>query len=166
MAGTGSPRQPDTAPRTPVVVASSRKPGRSERSLLHPQLVLNAVGRTGNVEGLGLACIGAGLFNPSATAVALSSVPPQKSRLASGTNTTFRHGGVAVGGALFGAVVPAAAALGHGSAAGYVTGMHTAAIIGATLAALGAIVAARLFRVGIASPSKRLTQAAVAGASS
>jgi EmrB/QacA subfamily drug resistance transporter len=121
---------------------------------------------TALMPGLVLNCVGAGLFNPSAAAVALSSVPPQKSGLASGTNTTFRHGGVAVGVAVFGALVPAAAALGHGSATSYVSGMHTAALVGTALAALGAVVAARLFRVGRASSSERLAEPAVAGATS
>jgi EmrB/QacA subfamily drug resistance transporter len=121
---------------------------------------------TALLPGLILNCVGAGLFNPSAAAVALGSVPPQKSGLASGTNTTFRHGGVAVGVAVFGAVVPAAAALGRGSATSYVAGMHTAAIIGAAIAALGAVASARLFRVGLGTSRKRLAEAAVASAGS
>jgi hypothetical protein len=44
--------------------------------------------------------------------------------------------------------------------------MHTAAIVGAALAALGAVVAARLFRIGLGASGKRLTEAAVAQATS
>jgi hypothetical protein len=116
------------------------------------------------MPGLIVTCAGAGLFNPSAAAVALGSAPPQRSGLASGTNTTFRHGGVAVGVAVFGAVVPAASALGHGSPATYVAGMHTAAIIGTALATLGAVAATGLFRVGLAESTKPAFKAAVPAA--
>ena len=88
--------------------------------------------------------------------------PEQQSGLAAGTNDAFRQGGVVVGVAVFGAVVPAASALGGGSPADYVNGMHHAAIIAAALAGIGAIGCARLFRLGLASSGKQLAKAAAA----
>ena len=120
---------------------------------------------TALMPGLLIGCLGTGLFNPAVVAIALGSVSEEQSGLAAGTNDAFRQGGIAVGVAVFGAVVPAASALGGGSPADYVAGMHNAAIIGAVLAAAGAVACARLFRVGLASSGKRLAEAAVAVAS-
>jgi EmrB/QacA subfamily drug resistance transporter len=116
---------------------------------------------TALMPGLLVACLGTGLFNPAVVAIALGSVPENVSGLAAGTNDAFRQGGIAVGTAVFGAIVPASAALGHGSAADYISGMHNAAIVGAVLALAGAIACSRLFRVGIASSGKQLASAAV-----
>lgn len=93
-----------------------------------------------------VAMIGTGLFNPAVSAVALGSVPAEQSGLAAGVNDTFRQAGIAVGVAALGAMVPAEAALGGGSAASYVDGLHTAALAGAGLALAGAIAAALLIR--------------------
>jgi hypothetical protein len=89
-------------------------------------------------------CVGTGLLNPALAAVAMGSVPERQSGLAAGVNDAFRQGGIAVGVAAFGALVPAAAALGHGSPEAYVAGMHTALLVGAALAAAGALVSALL----------------------
>jgi EmrB/QacA subfamily drug resistance transporter len=89
-------------------------------------------------------CIGTGLFNPALAAVAMGSVSEQQSGLAAGVNDAFRQGGIAVGVAAFGALVPAGAALGHGSPEAYVAGLHHALLVGAALAAAGAIVSAAL----------------------
>jgi hypothetical protein len=62
-------------------------------------------------------------------------------------NDTFRQAGIAVGVALFGALIPGAAALGNGSAESFVNGMHTALIVGAVLAAIGAVASATLIPV-------------------
>jgi len=113
------------------------------------------------LPGLLVGCLGTGLFNPAVVAIALGSVPENVSGLAAGTNDAFRQGGIAVGVALFGAIVPAGAALGHGSPADYIDGMHYAAIVGAALALAGAIACSRLFRVGLASSGKQLAAAAV-----
>jgi len=91
--------------------------------------------------------LGTGLFNPAGAAVALGSVPPEQSGLASGVNDTFRQAGVAVGVALFGALIPGAAALGNGSPESFVSGMHTALIVGAVLAAIGAVACVKLIPV-------------------
>ena len=113
------------------------------------------------MPGLLVGCLGTGLFNPALVAIALGSVPENVSGLAAGTNDAFRQGGIAVGVALFGAIVPAGAALGHGAPADYIDGMHNAMIVGAVLALAGAIACSRLFRVGLASSGKQLAAAAV-----
>ncbi len=64
------------------------------------------------MPGVLLACLGTGLFNPAASAVALSALPPERSGLAAGANDTFRQSGTALGIAALGAFVPAAGALG------------------------------------------------------
>jgi hypothetical protein len=73
------------------------------------------------------------------------------SGLAAGVNDTFRQAGIAVGVAAFGAMVPATGALGGGDAQAYVDGLHTALLVGALLAAVGAIASARLLGLGRAS---------------
>jgi EmrB/QacA subfamily drug resistance transporter len=117
---------------------------------------------TALMPGILLCCLGTGLFNPAVVAIALGSVSEEQSGLAAGTNDAFRQGGIAVGVAVFGAVVPAASALGGGSPTAYVDGMHHAAIIAAAVAGLGAVACARLFRVGLASSAKELAEAAAA----
>ena len=90
---------------------------------------------------------GTGLFNPAVSAVALGSAPQEQSGLAAGVNDTFRQAGIAVGVALFGALIPGSAALGKGSAESFVSGMHTALIVGAVMAAIGAIACVKLIPV-------------------
>jgi len=58
----------------------------------------------------------------------------------------FRKAGIAVGVAALGALVPAGAALGHGSPQAYVNGFHNALWIGAALAAAAAVATAVLIR--------------------
>jgi EmrB/QacA subfamily drug resistance transporter len=99
---------------------------------------------TAFLPGMLLASVGCGLFNPAVSAVALGSAPQEQSGLAAGVNDTFRQAGIAVGVAAFGALVPASAALGHGSDASYVAGMHHALLAGAALAGAGAVAAALL----------------------
>lgn len=86
-----------------------------------------------------VALIGTGLFNPSISNVALSSLPERHSGLAAGVNDTFRQAGIAVGIAALGALIPAQAALGHGDPQSYVSGLRHALMAGAALAAGGAI---------------------------
>jgi predicted MFS family arabinose efflux permease len=99
------------------------------------------------VPSLLVSGLGTGLYNPAGAAVALSSVPPEQSGLAAGVNDTFRQAGIAVGVALFGALIPAAAALGQGSAESFVNGMHTALIVGAVLAGIGAVASAKMIPI-------------------
>jgi len=98
------------------------------------------------MPGFLTAAFGTGLFNPAVTAVALGSAPIEQSGLAAGVNDTFRQAGIAIGVAGLGALVPAQAALGGGSPAEYVAGLHDAMWVGAALAMAGAIAAAVLIR--------------------
>jgi EmrB/QacA subfamily drug resistance transporter len=93
-----------------------------------------------------IAMIGTGLFNPAVTAVALGSVPGEQSGLAAGINDTFRQGGIAVGVAALGALVPAQDAFG-GSPEAYVAGLQDALWAGAALALAGALAALWLIRM-------------------
>jgi EmrB/QacA subfamily drug resistance transporter len=93
---------------------------------------------TATLPGLLVAGLGAGLFNPTASALALEALPPEQSGLASGVNDTFRQTGVAVGIAWLGTFMPAAGVFG-GDPGAYVDGLHHAFIAGAALAALCAL---------------------------
>ena len=64
--------------------------------------------------------------------------------MAAGVNDTFRQAGIAVGVAALGALIPAEGVLGGGGAAAYVDGLHDALLVGAALAAVGAVAAALL----------------------
>jgi EmrB/QacA subfamily drug resistance transporter len=86
-----------------------------------------------------VALIGTGMFNPAMSNVALSALPADKSGVAAGVNDTFRQAGIAVGVAALGALIPAQNALGGGSHADYVGGLHHALLAGAALAAAGAV---------------------------
>ena len=101
---------------------------------------------TAVLPGTIVAMIGTGLFNPAVSAIALGSVAVEQSGVAAGVNDTFRQAGIAVGVAALGALVPAEAALGGGSASAYVDGLHEALFAGAGLAFLGAVAAAALLR--------------------
>jgi predicted MFS family arabinose efflux permease len=96
------------------------------------------------LPGVLVVCAGTGLFNPALAAVALGSLDDAQSGLAAGVNDVFRQGGIAIGVAAYGVLVPANAALGHGSSESFVNGLHTALWIGAGVAAVGAVVAAKL----------------------
>ncbi len=95
------------------------------------------------LPGLLLASAGTGLFNPTASELALQALPPEQSGLAVGANDTFRQTGVAVGIAALGTFVPASAAFG-GNPQAYVDGLHTALIVCAATAIAGAIATAWL----------------------
>jgi MFS family permease len=99
---------------------------------------------TATLPGMILAGIGTGLFNPAGSALALSSVPERHSGLASGINDTFRQAGIPLGVAIYGALVPASAAVGHGSPQAFVDGLHNAALLASGIAAVGALAGARL----------------------
>ena len=91
-----------------------------------------------------LVCVGTGLFNPANSTLALGAASGDDSGLMAGVNDVFRQGGMALGVAAFGALVPAAAALGHGGAGAYVAGLHHALLIGAGVALAGALITAVL----------------------
>jgi EmrB/QacA subfamily drug resistance transporter len=103
------------------------------------------------LPGVLVVCAGTGLFNPANAAVALGSLSDAQSGLAAGVNDVFRQGGIAVGVAAYGVLVPAGAALGHGSSATFVGSLHDALWIGAAVAAVGAVVAAKL--IGTKAPA-------------
>jgi hypothetical protein len=86
------------------------------------------------------------MFNPAISGVALGALPERQSGLAAGAHDTFRQGGIAVGIAALGALVPAQAALGHGDPQAFVDGLRNALIVGAGLSALGAVGTAVLLR--------------------
>jgi len=95
------------------------------------------------MPGILLASLGTGLFNPAASAIALSALPDERSGLAAGANDTFRQAGIALGIAALGAFIPAESVLG-GSPHEYVDGFHDALIVSAALAAVGAVATAAL----------------------
>ena len=96
------------------------------------------------LPGVLVVCAGTGLFNPANAGVALGSLDDAQSGLAAGVNDAFRQGGIALGVAAYGVLVPAGAALGHGSGASFVSGLHEALWIGAGVAAVGAVLAVKL----------------------
>ena len=92
-------------------------------------------------------CFGDGLFNPSVSAVALGSAPPEQSGLAAGVNDTFRQAGIAVGVAGSRRADPVGApAIGGGSPQEFVDGLHNAFFVGAGLAAAAAVASFVLIR--------------------
>jgi EmrB/QacA subfamily drug resistance transporter len=94
------------------------------------------------LPGFLLASIGTGLFNPALAGVAMSSAPIEMSGLASGVNDTFRQGGIAVGVAALGALIPSSSVHLHDAA--YVDGLQTALLVGAAVCVAGAIAGWRL----------------------
>jgi len=93
-----------------------------------------------------VALIGVGVFNPALSEVVLREAGEGQSGLAAGANDTFRQAGIAVGVAALGALIPAKAALGTGSASSYVNGLHHALLVGAVLCVVGAIACAVLIK--------------------
>jgi EmrB/QacA subfamily drug resistance transporter len=98
------------------------------------------------LPGLVLASIGTGIINPTVSGLALTGAPPHMSGVAAGVHDTFRQAGIAVGVAAFGAMVPANAALGDGSASAYVDGLRTALLVAAAVALVAAAGSAWLLR--------------------
>lgn len=97
------------------------------------------------LPGTMLACGGAGVFNPVMSGLVLSESSAEQAGLAAGVNDSFRQTGIAVGVAALGVLVPASSAFG-GDPAAYVTGYHHALLVGAGVAAVGAVLAAVLVR--------------------
>jgi EmrB/QacA subfamily drug resistance transporter len=110
------------------------------------------------LPGFLLAAIGTGFFNPALAGVAMSSAPIEMSGLASGVSDTFRQGGIAVGVAALGALIPSAGVHLHDAA--YVDGMRTALIVGAAVAAVGAIAGWRLIAGPQPAPANAVPEAA------
>jgi predicted MFS family arabinose efflux permease len=95
------------------------------------------------LPGVLICCLGTGIFNPAGSALALDALPMHQSGLAAGANDTFRQGGIVIGIAALGTLVPAGAALGHNPAA-YVAGFHHALIAATLIAAVTATATALL----------------------
>jgi hypothetical protein len=102
------------------------------------------------LPGVLLACLGSGVFNPAASALALSALPDRQSGLAAGANDTFRQTGVSLGIAALGTLVPSGAALG-GDPQAYVTGFHNLLVVGGVVSILGAVVTGALL-LGLRTP--------------
>jgi EmrB/QacA subfamily drug resistance transporter len=98
---------------------------------------------TAILPGVLICCLGTGIFNPAASALALDALPMHQSGLAAGANHTFRQGAIAIGIAALGTLVPAGAALG-GNPAAYVSGFHHALIAATLIAAVCATATAAL----------------------
>ena len=91
-----------------------------------------------------VALFGTGMFNPALSEVVLREAADGQTGLAAGVNDTFRQAGIAVGVAALGALIPAKAALGHGSPASYVNGLHHALLVGAAACVVAAVACALL----------------------
>ncbi len=93
-----------------------------------------------------LAMIGTGLFNPSISNFALSSVPEHQSGLAAGANDTFRQAGIAVGVAALGALIPSGTIFAGGDHGAFVGGLHDALWVCAAVCVVGAAACWALLR--------------------
>ena len=94
--------------------------------------------------GFVLASIGTGLFNPAVSTVVLRESDADNAGLAAGVHDTFRQGGIALGVAVLGSLVPSAGALGVGDGTAFVEGLRHATVVAAVLAGLGAVASAFL----------------------
>jgi fucose permease len=90
------------------------------------------------LPGLIIAAVGTGLFNPALSAVVLREATHDDAGLAAGVNDTARQGGIAIGVAGLGALIPAASARGVMDKAAFVAGLHHATLVAALVAAVGA----------------------------
>jgi EmrB/QacA subfamily drug resistance transporter len=135
------------------------------RILLASGLALNAVamwsmsrvtpssGWTVLLPGFLVAGVGIGLVNAPLASTAVSTVRQERAGMASGINNTFRQIGIATGiaalGAIFASRVDPRAFAPHpdlAARASFVGGLHDILLIGAVVAACGAVLAAALVR--------------------
>ncbi len=105
------------------------------------------------LPGLLIAGVGIGLVNAPLASTAVSTVRQERAGMASGINNTFRQLGIATGiavlGAIFASQVEPSAFSPHGSVAAhasFVSGLHDILLVGAAIAACGAVFAAVLVR--------------------
>lgn len=106
---------------------------------------------TALIPGFLLQGAGVGLINPPLASAAIGVVPPQRSGMASGANSTFRQVGIATGIAALGAIFQSdlgvsGAAIQHASKAEFVSAFTNILEIGAAIAFVGAIGAFALIR--------------------
>src|SRR3989440_4080842 len=97
--------------------------------------------------------VGIGLVNAPLASTAVSTVRQERAGMASGINNTFRQIGIATGiaalGAIFASKVDPRAFAPHADAAArasFVSGLHDILLVGAVVAACGAVLAAALVR--------------------
>jgi MFS transporter, DHA2 family, methylenomycin A resistance protein len=95
-----------------------------------------------------MVCIGVclGLLTPAVVAAAMGSVPDSRSGLASGANNTARQACGAIGVALFGALAGSPNSVGS-----FLSGLHTAALVGAGLWVVGIVLTLTLVGRGEAN---------------
>jgi predicted MFS family arabinose efflux permease len=105
------------------------------------------------IPGFVIGGIGIGMVNAPLASTAVSTVRQERAGMASGINNTFRQLGIATGiaalGAIFATKVEASAFAPHPSAAArasFVGGLHDILLVGAGVAAVGAVLAAVLVR--------------------
>jgi predicted MFS family arabinose efflux permease len=121
--------------------------------LLAMTAVTPTSGWTALVPGFVLQGIGVGLVNPPLASAAVGVVPPARSGMASGANSTFRQVGIATGIAALGAIfqgelggVGGEAAVQHASRAAFVGAFTDILEIAAAVALVGALGAFALVR--------------------
>lgn len=91
------------------------------------------------LPGLLIACVGTGIVNPVSAILGMSAGAPEDSGLLAGAMDAFRYAGIAVGVAAYGALLPAGAGTGHGSADAFVTGFRHALLAGGAVSLAGAV---------------------------
>jgi EmrB/QacA subfamily drug resistance transporter len=119
--------------------------------LLAMTAVTQTSGWTTLIPGFVLQGIGVGLINPPLASAAVGVVPPARSGMASGANSTFRQVGIATGIAALGAVFQhdlgvGAGAIQHASHAAFVDAFTNILQIAAAVAFVGAVAAFALVR--------------------
>jgi EmrB/QacA subfamily drug resistance transporter len=118
--------------------------------LLAMTLLTPTSGWTALIPGFVLQGIGVGLVNPPLASAAIGVVPPARSGMASGANSTFRQVGIATGIAALGAIfqhdLGAGAAVQHATRGEFVGAFTTILDIAALIAFVGAIGAFALIR--------------------
>jgi EmrB/QacA subfamily drug resistance transporter len=121
--------------------------------LLAMTLITPTSGWTALIPGFVLQGIGVGLVNPPLASAAVGVVPPARSGMASGANSTFRQVGIATGIAALGAIFQhdlgagaSGAAIQHASRAQFVDAFTSILQIGAGVALVGALGAFALVR--------------------
>jgi EmrB/QacA subfamily drug resistance transporter len=98
------------------------------------------------LPGFLLGGIGIGMVNAPLAATAVSTVRVERAGMASGINNTFRQIGIAVGIAALGAIFASRAGGQGASSAAFVHALHDILLVGAAVAAVGAVLAAALIR--------------------
>jgi EmrB/QacA subfamily drug resistance transporter len=127
---------------------------------------------TALIPGFVLQGVGVGLINPPLASAAIGVVPPERSGMASGANSTFRQVGIATGIAALGAVfqhdLGAGVVAQHASKAAFVGAFTNILHIGAGIAFVGALGAFALVRsrdfVASQAPAAAPTERIPAGA--